>query len=160
MSALKKIVRLLSITLVVLITLVVIRSFYRTDIPDEFVGGAGDASRTWPYTIDAKQPCWLRLQRESRPIIRVNCFAIDGVLYTHSSRTAPVASWFGRSWIQTAERHPEIEVLIEGNIYRLQATKIAREPRRREILKARYSWYIPDGISVYRLEAAKNAVKQ
>lgn len=116
-----------------------------------FVGEAGDASRSFPYAIDAREPCWLRVQREERPVIRVNCFAIDGVLYTHSNRMVPVAKLFDSSWTQTVAGAPELEVLIEDKIYPLRAERVVVEAERYQILVDRHYSYVPDGIEVYAL---------
>ncbi len=116
-----------------------------------FEGPAGDPERTWPYAIDAREKCWLRFKREQRPVIRVNCFAIDGTLYTHSSRMVPIANLLGESWTATVVREPHLEVLIEGSIYALRAERIAEDATRRAILTDRHYNYIPDAIQVYQL---------
>lgn len=123
------------------------------DGPDlqPFEGAPGDAARIWDLAVDARHPCWLRVQREGRPVIRVNCFAERGVLYIHSNRMAPVASWFGRSWTQAVAGHPDLEVLTEGHVYPLRAVRQETEAERVRILKARGYGYVPDGIEVFAL---------
>lgn len=144
------------ISVVTIVTLAMVASFAflnnRNPQPD-FVGEKGDVKRIWLYPIDARQRCWLRLKREDRPVIRVNCFAVDGVLYTHSNRFVPVANLFGKSWTQTVEQHAELEVLIEDKIYSLRAVRTESEDRREHILAARHYTYIPDGIQVYALQS-------
>ena len=117
-----------------------------------FVGEPGQSDRIWAYAIDAREPCWLRVDRGKRPVIRVNCFAIDGVLYTHSSRFAPIYSLLGGSWTQTVADSPELEVMIDGRIYLLRASRVVNESRRRQILTDRAYSYVPDGIQVYALK--------
>ena len=131
-------------------------SFNNHNSTPNFVGEEGDAERFWLYPIDVRQPCWLRLKREDRPVIRVNCFAIDGVLYTHSNRFVPVANLLSKSWTQTVEQHPELEVLIEDKIYLLRAIRTESEDRRKHILSSRHYAYIPDGIQVYALQSRMN----
>lgn len=116
-----------------------------------FEGSAGNPARSWPYPIDARERCWLRVQREHRRVIRVNCFAINNTLYTHSNRFAPVASLPGRSWTQAIARSPALDVLIEDRIYPMRAIRTASEDERVRILKARGYSYVPDGIQVYAL---------
>jgi hypothetical protein len=141
-----------NIALILLILVVALAASLRgRDTNIGFVGEQGDSARFWPLSIDAREPCWLRVRREDRPVIRVNCFAIDGVLYTHSNRFVPVASLFGKSWTQTVAQHPELEVLVEDRIYSLRAERIESETRRRRILVERHYTFIPDGIQVYAL---------
>lgn len=144
------------LTIVALAVVASFASFTNHNAPTDFVGKKGDAKRYWRYPIDARQHCWLRLKREYRPVIRVNCFAVKGVLYTHSNRFAPVASLLGKSWTQTVEQHPEVEVLIEDRTYSLRAVRIKSEDRRKLILAARHYTYIPDGIQIYALKPRVN----
>ena len=85
------------------------------------------------------------------PVIRVNCFAEAGVLYTHSNRMASMASWLGRSWTQAVADQPELDVLIDGRVYPLRAVREESEAERVRILKARGYGYVPDGIQVFAL---------
>jgi hypothetical protein len=148
--------RIFVFTIVILAVIASFSSFNNYNPPPDFIGEKGDAKRFWLYPIDARQPCWLRLKREERPVIRVNCFALDGVLYTHSNRFVAVANLLSKSWTQTVEQHPELEVLIEDKIYLLRAVRTASEDRRKHILAARHYVYIPDGIQVYALQSRMN----
>ena len=116
-----------------------------------FEGERGGSARVWDFAVDARQPCWLRVDRERRPVIRVNCFAEAGVLYTHSNRMASMASWLGRSWTQAVADQPELDVLIDGRVYPLRAVREESEAERVRILKARGYGYVPDGIQVFAL---------
>ena len=145
--------RILVFTLLALAVVASFASFNFHKLPPDFVGEKGDAKRFWLYPIDARQRCWLRLKREDRPLIRVNCFAVDGVLHTHSNRFVPVVNLLGNSWTQTVEQHPELEVLIEDNIYSLRAVRIKSVDQRKHILAERHYIYIPDGIQVYALKS-------
>jgi len=148
--------RIFVFTIVALAVVASFASFNNHNPPPDFVGEKGDAKRYWLYPIDARQYCWLRLKREYRPVIRLNCFAVKGVLYTHSNRFVPVANLLGKSWTQTVEQHPELEVLIEDKTYSLRAVRIKSEDRRKHILAARHYTYIPDGIQVYALQSRVN----
>lgn len=148
--------RIYVFTIVALAVVASFASFNNHDPPPDFGGEKGDVKRFWLYPIDARQHCWLRLKREYRPVIRVNCFAVNGVLYTHSNRFVPVANLLGKSWTQAVEQHPELEVLIEDKTYSLRAVRIESEDRRKHILAARYHNYIPDGIQVYALQSRMN----
>ncbi len=148
--------RIFLFTIVSLVAIASFASFNSHRPTPDFLGEEGDAQRFWQYPMDARQRCWLRLKREDRPVIRVNCFAVDGVLFTHSNRFVPVANLLGKSWTQTVEQHPELEVLIEDKIYSLRAVRIENEARRKYILAARYHTYIPDGIQVYALHSRMN----
>lgn len=144
--------RVAAVMVVLAIVLLVLRVIIENrNTSHDFAGETGDASQHWPYAIDARETCWLRLQRDVRPVIRVNCFAIDGVLHTHSNRFAPIASLLGRSWTQTVEARPELELQIDNKIYSLRAKKVHSDDRRRQILAARNYRYIPDGIQVFAL---------
>ena len=146
----------------VIIVIVVVAAFVLIGVarggrePPPFEGERGDANRRWDLAVDARQPCWLRVQRERRPVIRVNSFAVDGTLYTHSNRMAPVASWLGRSWTQAVAREPTLDVLIEGAIYSLKAARVTDDAERRRILEARGYGYVPDGIQVFALAPAES----
>ena len=148
--------RIFVFTIVALAVVASFASFNNHNPPPDFVGEKGDAKRFWLYPIDARQRCWLRLKIEDSAVIRVNCFAVDGVLYTHSNRFVPVASLLGKSWTQTVEQQPELEVLIEDKIYSVRAVKTKSEDQRKYILTARHYAYIPDGIQVYALQARMN----
>jgi hypothetical protein len=143
--------KVLAAITVVLIALIFGRLWVWSAIPIEFAGERGVPTITWPYPIDATEPCWLKLNRDERPIIRVNCFAIKGVLYTHSNRFAPFTSLFDQSWTQVLKEHPSIEVLIDDKIYQFEARRIEAEERRYKILNDRHYRYIPDGIQIYAL---------
>jgi len=143
--------RYFAMTLAALAAILTVAFISYRQPPPEFIGVAGDVSRQWPYAIDATEKCWLKLRRDQRPVIRVNCFAIDGVLYTHSNRFAPIAKLLGESWTETVVDAPALEVLIEGAIYPLKVDRVANEKQRRTILAARHYRYIPDGIQVYAL---------
>ena len=144
-------IRVVFAVAVVAMVVVAVSSSFNRRPPPAFVGEKGEPNWVWPYTIDASVRCWLRLVRHERAVIRVNCFAIDGVLHTHSNRFVPVASLLGRSWTQSVAAQPDIEVLIDGRIYTVRAKAIVRHVRRREILEARHYRYIPDAIQVYAL---------
>ena len=148
--------RVLAAITVVLLVLFFGRLLVRYATAVEFAAGQGDPTITWPYPIDATEPCWLKLNRDKRPIIRVNCFAIKGVLHTHSNRFAPLASLFDQSWTQVVKEHTSIEVLIDDKVYQFEARRIEAEERRRQILIDRHYRYIPDGIQVYALTPASS----
>jgi hypothetical protein len=143
--------KVLAVITVVLLVLFFGRLLVRYATPIEFAGEQGDPTITWPYQIDATEPCWLKLNRDERPIIRVNCFAIKGVLHTHSNRFAPISSLFDQSWTQVVKEHPSVEVLIDDKVYQFEARRIEAEEKRRQILIDRHYRYIPDGIQVYAL---------
>jgi len=143
--------KLVSAIAVVLLVLFFGRLLVRYATAVEFAAGQGDPTITWPYPIDATEPCWLKLNRDKRPIIRVNCFAINGVLHTHSNRFAPLSSLFDQSWTQVVKEHPAIEVLIDDKVYQFEARRIEAEEKRRQILIDRHYRYIPDGIQIYAL---------
>jgi hypothetical protein len=103
------------------------------------------------YTADARVPCWLKLNREVRPVIRVNCFAADGILYTHSNRFVPLARLAGRSWTTSVEHDNRIQIALEDRVYAVVATMISDERQRVRMLKARGYSYVPDAIQVYAL---------
>ncbi len=110
-----------------------------SDPPDHF-----------PYEIDAREPCWLKIDREERPVFRVNCFAIDGTLHTHSSRYVPIANLLGGSWTRTVAEHPDIKVYIEDKVYPLTIERIHNEDWRVQVLIDRGYPYVPDAIQVYK----------
>ena len=143
--------KVLAVITVVLLVLFFGRLSVRYATPIEFAGEQGDPTITWHHPSDATEPCWLKLNRDERPIIRVNCFAIKGVLHTHSNRFAPLASLFDQSWTQVVKEHPSIEVLIDDKVYQFEARRIEVEERRRQILNDRHYRYIPDGIQIYAL---------
>lgn len=144
---------ILTFTLVATVVLGAVAARSNRNATPTFDGDRGNATRVWQYSADARQRCWLRLQRQDRPVIRVNCFAVDGVLYTHSNRFVPVARMLGKSWTQTVEQHPALEVLIEDKVYALNAVRTKNEEQRKRILVARHYSYIPDGIQVYALQS-------
>jgi|TARA_Y100000310_G_scaffold211729_1_gene212461 hypothetical protein len=106
----------------------------------------------WSF-VGARYPCLLELRRKQRPVIRVNCFAVDGVLHTHSNRFAGVINFFGESWVTAVARDNRVRVKLDDRIYPLRAMRIIDGRRREFILKARGYDPIPDGIVVFQLLA-------
>ena len=74
--------------LALVVGVVALGSLRHSNPQPRFDAAGGDPARTWPYPIDARERCWLRVQRNDRNVIRANCFAINGTLYTHSNRFA------------------------------------------------------------------------
>lgn len=105
----------------------------------------------FPYDIDDHIRCWLKLNRQERPVIRVNCFAINGVLHTHSNRFVPVANLIGESWTANVAVNPDILVAIEGKVYSVKVHRVLNEQWRVQVLNDRGYWYVPDAIQVYEL---------
>ena len=98
-----------------------------------------------------KYPCLLELNRDKRPVIRINCFSIEGVLHTHSNRFVQVIDLFTESWVYTVARDNRVRVQVDGRTYALLAVPVNDDRRREIILKARGYDPIPDGIKVFRL---------
>ena len=105
---------------------------------------------TWEEIGDYES-CYLKLNRSRRPTIRVNCFTIDGVLHTHSSRFVDFNQLFGESWVYTVARDRRISILIQDQVYEVETHLITDEDRRRTILKNRKYDPIPDSIRVFVL---------
>ena len=105
----------------------------------------------FPYEIDDRIPCWLKLNRAQRPVIRVNCFAIEGSLHTHSNRFVATANLFGSSWTVSAVEQPNILVAIKDEIFAVTARRVHSEDWRVHVLQNRGYWYIPDAIQVFEL---------
>ena len=105
---------------------------------------------TWAG-IDDYEPCYLKVNRERRPSIRVNCFTINGVLHTHSHRFVDFYHVFGESWVYTVARDKSVSVLIQNRLYNCEAHRIVDVSQRQEILKNRNYDLIPDGIQVFML---------
>jgi len=114
---------------------------------------AGEESaprKDWSFLGD-RYPCLLEVKREVRPVIRVNCFAIDGVLYIHSNRFVEIINLFGESWVATVARDNRVRLQVDGSIYLLLIMPVDNDKNRETILRARGYDPIPDGIRVFRL---------
>ncbi len=97
------------------------------------------------------EPCYLKLSRTTRPSIQVNCFTIDGILFTHSNRFVNFNRIFGEPWVDTVARDKQIMVLIQNKGYKLEAHLITDKEHRLEILENRDYDPVPDGIQVFML---------
>ncbi len=99
--------------------------------------------------LGEKYPCYLELER-GEDALRVNCFAIDGELYIHSSRWANLPWVQGKSWRDTIRTVPVVRVEIDSNIYWMKAEPIDDPAQRQEILENRNYVVLWEGITVFK----------
>ena len=115
---------------------------------------------SWSFISD-KHPCYLKIERQWRPSFRVNCFQIDGGLYTHSNRFVEINNWFsqtlgrGSAWAYVVADKPNLLVEIDGSVYSMKAELVSDEQQRSSILRNRDYDPIPQEIRVYKLLNAK-----
>ena len=118
------------------------------------------APKTPPYDwffVTDYHPCYLKIERTRRSSFRVNCFQINGDLYTHSNRFADINQWFSEqfglesAWSYFVQNQPSVVVSIDGEVYAMTVEKVIDETRRLTILKGRNYVLVPDSIQVFRL---------
>ncbi len=128
------------------------------DRSEHFATEPQPALADWSHVSDY-HTCYLRIDREWRPALRVNCFAIEGELFTHSSRLVPIhaqlTAWLGLggTWLAVVERNPDIQVSIDGAVHNMTMQRITDLKVREEILANRDYDPIPEAIEVYRIVA-------
>jgi hypothetical protein len=111
---------------------------------------------SWSHVSD-HHPCYLKIDRKWRSSFRVNCFQINGELYTHSSRLVPVHETLtnlfqlGGSWVSVVERNPRIQISIDFAVHEMLLVPVDRAERDR-ILKNRGYDPIPQSIRVYLIK--------
>jgi hypothetical protein len=127
------------------------------------------------FTHDAKQPvswrevtdkhrCYLKVQREWRPAFRVNCFQIDGELYTHSNRFVEynqiltTSLGLGEAWVYVVAKKPDLLVAIDGQVHEMRASLVSDLERRNKILSNRGYDPVPEAIRVYRLGKVESEI--
>lgn len=121
--------------------------------------GAGARAPSNFEFLGEKYPCYLELEK-GEIALRVNCFAVDGMLHIHSSRWANLPRFRGESWRDRIRRQPEVRVEIEEKIYTMTAIAIDNEDIRRRMLKDRAYLYPWAGITIFRFEAMpKNEIR-
>jgi hypothetical protein len=112
---------------------------------------------SWSHVSDY-HPCYLKIDRKWRSSFRVNCFQINGELYTHSSRLVAVhetlTSLFhlGGSWVSVVERNPRIQLSIDFTVHEMLLVPVDHHAERDRILKARGYGPIPHSIRVYLIK--------
>ena len=128
----------------------------RADYEQQFTKQPTPAPERWEG-IDDKHRCYLKIKREWRSAFRVNCFAIEGKLYTHSNRFVEYNQWWGNllgrgdAWAYVVIEKPLLQVSINGSVHNMRATLIDVKQVREEILKNRGYDPIPEAIRVFRL---------
>ena len=127
-----------------------------TETQTQFKVSPIDPPDSWSFVED-KHPCYLKINRQWRASFRVNCFQIDGDLYTHSNRFVEVNNWVtealgrGSAWVYVVAGDPKLLVEIDGSVYAMKAELVATEQQRVLILKNRGYDPIPEAIRVYKL---------
>lgn len=112
----------------------------------------------WSFVTDYHR-CFLKIDMPRRPVFRVNCFQIDGELYTHSNRLVELSSWFlentllGTSWVNVVVKKPDLLVAIDGKVYAMRIRRVKDEQVRLQILKNRNYDPVPKTIRVFQLVA-------
>ena len=110
----------------------------------------------WSFITDYHR-CFLKIDMPRRPVFRVNCFQIDGELYTHSNRLVELSSWFlentllGTSWVNVVVKKPDLLVAIDGKVYAMRIKPVKDEQMRLQILKNRNYDPVPKTIRVFKL---------
>ena len=139
----------------VLLATVTLTSCNRPDYDQQFKSSAVIPPERWE-NIDDKHSCYLKINREWRSAFRVNCFAIDGDLYTHTNRFVEYNQWWGKllgrgeAWAYVVVVDPEIQVAINDRVHDMKVELIP-EPDRTRILANRNYNPIPEAIRVYKL---------
>ena len=111
----------------------------------------------WFFVTDY-HPCYLKIKRTRRSSLRVNCFQINGDLYTHSNRFAHINQWFSEqlgfesTWPYFVQDQPSVVISIDGEVYSMTVEKVIDEARRLTILKGRDYSPVPESIQVFRLK--------
>jgi len=111
----------------------------------------------WHHVTDY-HPCYLKIDRQWRSSLRVNCFQINGELYTHSSRLVPAHEsltnlfGLGGSWVSVVERNPRIQLAIDLAAHEMVLIRVEDKTERDRILADRDYDPIPESIQVYLMK--------
>jgi len=126
------------------------------DRAQEFSAAPTAAPRSWEGIGDYHR-CFLKINREWRATLRVNCFQLEGQLYTHSSRLVPAHEMMtqllglGGSWVSVVAEDPDIQLAINGAVHDMTLVRVDDAASRLSILRNRDYDPVPNAIEVYRI---------
>ncbi len=135
-------------------------TFAGCDRAQRFEFAVSKPPASWSHISDY-HPCFLKIDLKWRPSFRVNCFQINGELYTHSSRLVPVHEsltrlfLLGGSWVSVVERNPRVQLSIDLAVHEMLLVPVDDHAARNRILIARGYDPIPLSIRVYLIKPNK-----
>ena len=136
------------------------QAFYEDQFLSNPVAAGDPKQRVDWREVSDKHRCYLKIQRPWRSSFRVNCFQINGELYTHSNRFVEYNQWFSRAfgfgdaWVYVVAMKPELLVAIDGQVHKMRAELVSDEAARKTVLLNRGYDPVPEAIRVYRLMLA------